>query len=173
MGEAATGLTLHGSAEARAIELDLSIAATRARLGSLLEELDRRRRQAIDVPAQIRKNAKPLLVAAAGVAALVGLSIALRIARHRRRDRPIERVRRLGRAVGRMIDDPDRVAAPPPNFAAKVLMAVATTAATTLAATAVKRSVENVILPPAREGAIELRSMLPPSPRQENPLPRR
>lgn len=170
MGEAAPGLTLYGSPEARAVELDFSIAATRMRLGSLIEELDRRRRRAMDVSTQLRANAKPLLLAAGGIAVLVGISIGLRVARNRRRNRPIERVRRFGRAVSRMIDDPDRVAAPPPDPTARILMAMATTAATTIVAAAVKRTFEAMLLPPARAGAAELRTLLPPAPKEMDPL---
>jgi hypothetical protein len=112
----------------------------RNELGGLVAELDRRRHEAFDLGLQARKH--PVLVASiATVAALVlGGAIAVAVRTRRQRRRPSVRAREARRAVSRLFEHPDRVAAEPsiPN---KVVTAVAVALATALAKRLLERSV--------------------------------
>lgn len=162
MGQKAISLMRYGSPKERAIELTSAIAQSRDRLGLILSELERRRRDLFDIRLQLRRNAIPLVMLVAGIGGIVALSLNMRAKRMRNERRLVARFHRARRAVSRAVRDPDRVAAPPPDLGKKVLIAVASAAATTLVTAVVKRIVEVVVVPPAREGVGEIRrAMLP------------
>lgn len=162
MGQEATSLMRHGAPKERAIELTSSIANSRDRLGLILSELERRRRDLMDVRLQIRRNAIPLLLMAAGIGGVIALSLSMRKTRIRNERRLGARFHRARRALSRAVKDPDRVAAPPPDLGKKVLIGVASAAATTLVTAVVRRIVEVVLVPEARKGAREIkRTALP------------
>ena len=97
--------------EARVEQLEGEIGEIRTRLGGLVDELDRRRRQ-LAPGALVR--AHPLSVAFGGLAvagALAG-AFALRGARGRRRRSLGGRVERLRLGLGRVLEPPDRVNRP-------------------------------------------------------------
>lgn len=139
----------------RALQLSETIAHRRERLGFILSELDRRRRDLFDVRKQLRQNAKPLLLILGGVGCAVALALVLRARRHRYEQRLSQRVSKAAAAMRRAVRDPDRVAAPPPDLGKKVLIAVASGAATTLVTAVVKRWAEAFLVPRlGREGRV-------------------
>jgi hypothetical protein len=112
----------------------------RNELGGLVAELDRRRHEALDLRLQAKKH--PVLAAAvATVAALVvGGVIAFVVrARHERR-RPAVRAREARRALSRLFDHPDRVAAEP-----SVANKIATAAGAALATAVAKRLLDRTV----------------------------
>lgn len=131
----------------RAMQLSEAIAFRRERLGFILAELDRRRRDFFDVRKQLRQNVKPLLLLLGGVGCAVALGLVMRSRRHRNERRLSQRVSKATAALRRAVKDPDRVAAPPPDLGKKVLIAVASGAATTLVTAVVKRWVEVFVVP--------------------------
>lgn len=168
MGQEATSLMRYGSPKERAIELTGAIAQSRERLGLILSELERRRRDLFDVRLQLRRNAVPLVLLAAGIGGMMALSLSMRRKRIRNERRLVARFHRARKALRRAVQDPDRVAAPPPDIGKKVLIAIASAAATTLVTAVVKRIVEVVVLPPAREGVGDIRrAALPALPPKE------
>jgi hypothetical protein len=112
----------------------------RNELGGLVAELDRRRHEALDLGLQARRH--PVLVASiATVAALlVGGAIALVVRTRHERRRPSVRAREARRALSRLFEHPDRVAAEP-SISNKVVTAVTVALATALAKRLLDRTV--------------------------------
>jgi hypothetical protein len=124
------------------------IAALREELGTLVGELDRRRHELTDVKLQLRRHAGgAALTGVALVAAAAGV-VWLRTWQARRRARPLARVGRLGEAVSRMIDRPERVAAEM-SVPGKILTAAATAAVATLVKRGLEWLVHAALSPPA------------------------
>src|SRR5438105_936373 len=101
-----------------------------------LAEADRRRHAALaaaNLPRQVRLHPGVAAgIAGAFLLLAVGLPL-LALRRARRRATVRGRAVALRQAVGRMVRRPDRVAESPPHLPKKLLAAVATTVATTLA----------------------------------------
>ncbi len=121
------------------------IDTLRSELGGLVAELDRRRHEALDLGLQVRRH--PVFVAAVTTAAalLLGAAIALAVRGRRQRRRPTVRARQARRALGRLFEHPNRVAAEP-SLAAKIGIAAAVAVASALA----RRLVERSVPPPRR-----------------------
>ncbi len=151
--QAQTSLTRYARAPGdRLMELSETIAHRRETLGSILAELDRRRRDLFDVRKQLRQNAKPLLLVLGGIGCAVAVGIVLGARRRRYERRFTTRVSKATAALRRAMKDPDRVASPPPDLGKKVLIAVASGAASTLVTAVVKRWAETFIVKrPSRE----------------------
>jgi hypothetical protein len=115
------------------------IATIRNELGSLVAELDRRRHEAFDLKLQARKHPVAVAVAAGGAALVLGGLIALVVRSRRNARRPSTRMRETRRAMARLLEHPDRVAAEPsiPN---KILTGVAVAAGTAFAKAMIDRS---------------------------------
>lgn len=114
MAEGPGGLTATAAQaprDARAIEEE--IMRRRAELTALVVELDRRRREIIDVRLQMRRHALGVTVTVVAATAAAAGSIAYRVWRARRRNTLLARGGRLRDAIGRMIDRPERVAVEP------------------------------------------------------------
>jgi len=114
--------------------LGAEIAEIREDLGGLVAELDRRRHDLLDLRLQLRRHGPAV---AAVVISFVGAAagiVWLGVWRVRKRRTLMERAVRLGRTVKGMIDSPERVAAVAPT---PVAIKILTTAATTVAGTAV------------------------------------
>ena len=119
MGE---GTVQVAGASARVGALGAEATAARERLDVLVAELRRRRDELMDWRTQLRRHRRGLTIVLGGVAALAAAGLALQITRNRRQAGLAARVaeltdkaERLGRALGRVVEDPDRLApaAPP------------------------------------------------------------
>jgi hypothetical protein len=115
MGEGTTRIANTNGARVR--ELGHETEATRRELDELVTELDRRRHQAFDWRLQVRRHARALAMLGAGVVVVVGIGVAASIARKRRRPTLATRLSefadwgdRLRLALGRIVEDPDRLA---------------------------------------------------------------
>lgn len=120
---------------ARVRALSDEIAQVRTGLTAMVTELDRRRHHATDVKHLAREHTGAAAAAALTLAAIVAAPVAIVWLRRRRRhrwasqvDTLSDRASRLGRALGRVSHDPDRLAArphrlgiPPKTLAALVL----------------------------------------------------
>jgi hypothetical protein len=109
------------------------IQVIRGNLGSLIGELDQRRRRAFDVRLQVRRHPLVAVATVTLLAGMVGGAIALGISMRRRHRTPRARLHSLREAVQRMLHDPDRVARVEPSVGRKILAAGGAAAASTLA----------------------------------------
>jgi hypothetical protein len=120
--------------------LELNVELVRRRLDATIRELDRRRQDAFDVKAQIRRHALPVIGGFVAFAAAVTAVAVWAIRRRLHSHRLVPRLQRLRSAVGRMVDKPDRVARENPNVVRKIATAAGTTAASMLAKKLMKRA---------------------------------
>jgi hypothetical protein len=121
MGEGMTLIVATDRKGTRMPTLSEAIARMRIRLTAVLTELDRRRHDATDVKHVVREHAGAVAAGALVLAAIVATPVAILRVRRRRQRRwahqgvtLIDRARRLGRALGRVAHDPDRLAVQPP-----------------------------------------------------------
>jgi hypothetical protein len=139
MGEGTTRIVETNGMSSRMRALGDEITEVRRWLNALVTELDRRRHNATDLKHLAREHAGALATGALVLAVLIATPVALARARRRRQRQwsyrgaeLTERARRLGRALGRVVSDPDRLAAlPPPR---RLGVAPATLASAALAA---------------------------------------
>lgn len=122
-------LEIRKSPEREVSRLEAELSGIRRGLEASLDELDRRRREALDV----RRHGVALGAAALGLGAGLGLMVARRVRQNRRSRSLIEKGRRLRHALERMVSDPDRVAKEPPPLIPSLLTSAAVAAGTTLA----------------------------------------
>jgi len=119
MGEGVARVVATDRTDTRVRTLSEEIARMRIRLTAVLTELDRRRHNATDVKHLAREHAGAVAAGALVLAAVVATPV-LKVRRRRQRwwahqgVTLIDRARRLGRALGRVAHDPDRLAAQPP-----------------------------------------------------------
>ena len=122
MGQGTTRLdNINGSA-ARVRQLGNETEAIRHELDELVMELDRRRHHAFDWRLQVRRNARALALLGGGLVVAVGIGVAASIVRKRRRTTLAARLSdlvdwgdRLRLALGRIVEDPDRLAPKEPT----------------------------------------------------------
>lgn len=138
MGEAADRVK-DGSPEHAVRRVSGEIDALRNDLGNLVAELDRRRHEMFDLGLQARRHPVAIAVAAAAAALVAGGLIAVAIRARRRRRSPAARAREARRALARLLDHPQRVAAEP-SVGRKIGLAVGTVVATTLARRLLERT---------------------------------
>ena len=93
--------------------IERAIAVKRSHADRVARELDRRRHHLTDWRWQVSHHGRGIAIAAGVLALMAGAAIATRVARARARRRPAARFARLRRAVARMIDRPEAVAATP------------------------------------------------------------
>jgi len=117
MGEGTTRLASTNGSASRVRELGRESEATRQELDELVMELDRRRHQTFNWRLQVRRHARAMVLLGAGVVVLVGIGVAASTARKRRRQTLAARVTELAQwgdrlrlALGRIVEDPDRLA---------------------------------------------------------------
>jgi hypothetical protein len=126
-------------------------ADARDRLDTLVSELDRRRHLVVRGRQIAANHPLPLAGAALALAGLV-TGVTMLIIRQRRNQRRLStRARRLGGALARMANHPEKVARPEPSMGGKIMTAVATTILTTVARQALMRAMAN--RPPRPAGA--------------------
>lgn len=140
MGQAKTGVEQPSPAK-ETERLETEITMLRDELGDDLAELDRRRREALDVHLQISRHAVPVAAAAAGVGLLLGGAL-LVVALKRRHDRqPKVMAQRRKRAALRIYEHPERVARNEGAMHMKIL----TAGLTALAGAVAKKMVERTL----------------------------
>ena len=142
MGEGVTRVVATDRIGTRMRTLSHEIARMRIRLTAVLTALDRRRHNATDVKHLAWAHAGAVAAGALVLAAIVATP-ALTVRRRRQRRWAhqgvtlTDRARRLGRALGRVAHDPDRLAAQPPprmpGIPLKTLAALVLTTAQILA----------------------------------------
>ncbi len=123
---------VNGAGEETVGRVSGEIDTLRDELGALVGELDRRRHEALDLGLQVRRHPVVVAVAAATLALALGGLIALAVAARRERRRPAARIRETRRALRRIAEKPHQVGRDP-SIPRKVVAAVATAAAATLA----------------------------------------
>jgi hypothetical protein len=124
-------------------QIEGEISEIRGRLDQSLAELDRRRHEATDVKLQIRRHPGAVAVAGGVVLLLLG-GVAYAIWAAHQRERPVSKARRLKLAVGRMIDQPQKVAKAELTVPEKILAAAGTAAATILTKKLIERAMNGV-----------------------------
>jgi hypothetical protein len=139
--------------------LDHDIGSLREELSTLVAELKRRRHDALDVRLQLQRHAAGIGVAVAGAIVAAAATAWLGARRARQRGRFTARAGRLRRAVARMVDQPERVAAPRPSLITQIATAGATAIVVGITRRVLNRVLARVTTAslPARE-----RSSLPP-----------
>ena len=117
MGEGTDRIAQSNSSPARVRELGNETDAMRRQLDELVGELDRRRHELFDWRLQLRRHGRAIALIAGGIVVVVGMGVGFSVARTRRRHTLAARLaeladrgERLRRALGRIIDDPDRLA---------------------------------------------------------------
>ena len=114
-------------------ELEREVEGIRDNITGIVGELDRRRHDLLDWRAQLRKHGVVLAALTAGWVLAFGVTMAVGAARRKRQNRPLEKARRLRRALSRMIAHPELVAQPEPSIGRKILGAAASATAGALA----------------------------------------
>jgi hypothetical protein len=125
--------------------IEEELSTIRDEIGDLVGELDRRRREMLDVRLQLRRHPVAIPVAGVAVAAILGGAVALLLRSGQRKQRRRHQARQLRSALGRVLDHPERVTRGEPPLSEKILVAIGTTAATLL----VKRALERAVPRPA------------------------
>jgi hypothetical protein len=121
--------TTNGAERPAAIERE--IRGLRMELDQLINELDRRRHELLDVKLQVRRHAVPITLAAAGLVLATAAKVAYAVWRRRHQRTFVARAGRLRDAVSRMIETPERVAVDPPR--AQLLSSVGSAVAAVVA----------------------------------------
>ena len=151
MGQGTTRVIDDNGTTGRVRVLGDEITDVRRRLDALVMELDRRRHNITDWRRQLRLHGRTIAVGALVVAVAVTAPVALARARSRRRGlltgRGAElrqKARRLGQAVERIAEDPDRLAATTAGqgLGSRTAVAVAAMVAQVLATTIVRTMVK-------------------------------
>jgi hypothetical protein len=104
-------------------KLEREVEEIRDGIDEIVGELDQRGRSLLDWRQQLFKHRLLLAGLTAGWVLAFGVTLSIRAARRRRRNRPLEKARRLRRAVERMVEHPELVAQPRPGIAKKALSA--------------------------------------------------
>ncbi len=118
------------------------IELLRSEIGNIVGELDRRRHELFDLRLQAKRHPVALAIAAAGAALVVGGLIALAVRSRREARSPSRRAREVSRALSRLVDHPDRVAAEE-SVRNKILAAAGIAAGTAVA----RRLVDRLMAP--------------------------
>ena len=113
-------------------EIEIEIEHLRARLDRSLAELDRRRHELTDIRLQVRKHPVVLIGTGTAMLLLIGGGVALAIWRSRKREELPQKAKRFRIAIGRAVDQPEKVARGDAPVWEKILAAVGTTIAVSL-----------------------------------------
>lgn len=141
MGEGADRVT----GEEAVGRVEGEIDTLRGELTGLVAELDRRRHEAFDVRLQLQRHPVAAAIAAATAALVIGGALTIVVRARRERRRPSVRAREARRALARLLDHPERVAAEP-----SAAVRAGTAAVSLLATALVKRLIDAKIAPKRR-----------------------
>lgn len=110
-------------------------------IGGLVTELDHRRHDLFDVERQVRRHGGLLAIVGVGLIGVTAGAVLLTRRRHRaRRSLPSLAVR-AGKALVRLVNDPERQSPPPPSIGRKIVTAAGAAAASVL----VRRLLQHLI----------------------------
>jgi hypothetical protein len=123
-------------------ELEREVEDIRENIDDIVTELDRRGQELLDWRLQLRKHKVLLLAVTAGCLAGLSLTLALGMAKRRRRNRFLAKAGRLREALARMIAHPERVAQPQPGIGKRALSAAVGAGVSALAKTIVNQLAE-------------------------------
>ena len=122
MGEGTTRVAASNGSSSRVRELGSETEAVRRQLDDLVMELDRRRHRAFDWRLQLRQHGRAIAITGIALATLIAIAASASVARRRRQHTLANRLaeladrgERLRRALGRVIENPDRLAAYEPT----------------------------------------------------------
>jgi hypothetical protein len=124
--------------------IEEEISGLRDEIGDLVGELDRRRREALDIRLQLRRHPVAVSVAGLAVALVLGGTVAALVQNARRKRQARYKARQIARALGRLVQHPERVARGEPPAGEKILAAAGAAAATLL----VRKALERAVLAP-------------------------
>jgi hypothetical protein len=130
--------TVAPTAEEEPQELEREVEDIRDNITGIVGELDRRRHDLLDWRLQLRKHGPVLVAVTAGWVLAFGMTMAVGAARRRKRNRPLEKARRLRQALSRMVAHPELVAQPQPGIGRKVLAAAVSATVGALAKTLIQ-----------------------------------
>jgi hypothetical protein len=136
------GRTLAAPEATKALEAE--IAVVREELGELVAEMDRRRHEALDIRRHLRRHAVEITLTTIGLVGAATGFVWLGMWRARRRERLTSQADRLRRAMTRMMDRPERVAAEP-TVPAKIVTAATNAAVATLIKKVLDRAVQHAM----------------------------
>lgn len=119
--------------------IEQEIRGLRGELEHLIGELDRRRHELLDVRLQVKRHAVPVSLAALALVLASAGTVAFSVWRGRRRQSLMAKAGRLGEAVSRAIERPDRVAVEP-TATARIVAA----AGSAVAAMVIKGALEHL-----------------------------
>jgi hypothetical protein len=108
------------------------ITSIRDNIGELVSELDHRRHEALNVGRQIRRHGPLLALGGLAVLGLAAGGILIARQRAKARRRLPARAMRIGQALARIVEHPEREAPPPPSIGRKILTAAGVAAASML-----------------------------------------
>ncbi len=123
------------------------IATVRGELDVLLDELDRRRHDLLDVRLQLRRHAVGTALTTLALVGTAAGGVWLSAWRHRRQQRPSARAGRLREALSRMTEHPERVAAGP-TMTGRILTAAASAAVASLVRKVLEHAARRLLEPP-------------------------
>jgi hypothetical protein len=129
------------TAENEVDSLEREVDRIRNNIGALVRELNHRRHEAFDLKLQFRQHAGRMVLVGVALASLIAGTIALAVARVKRRRSIKTRVTRLRDALRRMGAHPERVAKEQPNVPRKLLAAGGTAIASAIGKKLAKRLV--------------------------------
>jgi len=139
----ATTVELNGSEKPEEPqELEREVEGIRENIDDIVTELDRRGHELLDWRLQLRRHKVLLLAVTAGCLAGLSLTVALGMAKRKRRNRFLAKAGRLRDALARMIAHPERVAQPQPGIGKRALSAAVSAGVGALAKTLVNQLAE-------------------------------
>ena len=153
---------------ARAETLGSEIAVVRNELDRLVAELDRRRHSAFDVRRQLGRHAFGLTLTGLALATTAAGAVWLKVRRQSRRARLPAQAGRLGHAIARITEHPERVAAEP-TMAGRIVTAAASAAVAALVKKLLERAAQHLL--DERSGVTG--AALPPAGRSDQLIARR
>lgn len=135
------GVTKHHPTEADARGMESNIDEIRDHLGALVSELDRRRRDAMDLKLQFRRRPVTLVLAAVAAVGMLAGAVALVVVHWHHRRSLVGRADRMRVALRRVARRPELLAEPEPTVRHKIAAAGGTALASVLAKHLAKRLV--------------------------------
>ena len=134
------------SNDKRPEDLQREIETIRDNIGGLVSEIDHRRHDLFNVKSQLTRHA--MWLAIGGVALVAAAAGGVLLARHRARGRQSlpARTARIGDALVRLVNHPERQSPPPQSVGLKILAAAGAAAASIL----VRRLLQGVLDDPVR-----------------------